>query len=89
MMPAEETMRNGRNAAERLNGWAALTDNTKLLFHNKKFMCISHVGGAVQPKGTRNKARRVQKNEPIFAKRCLIFSALCPSLLFGCFGFVR
>ena len=50
-MPTKETTRNERNAAERLNGWAALTDNTKLLFHNKKFMCILHVGGAVQPKG--------------------------------------
>ena len=84
-MPTKETTRNGRNAAETLNGWAALTDNTKLLFHNKKFMCISHVGGAVQPKGNGISPEGCRKMRLIFAKHSLIFSALCRSLLVGCF----
>lgn len=52
-MPAEKRRRNGRtaNGTIRLNGWTAMADDTKLLFHNKKFMCFSHEGGAVQPKG--------------------------------------
>jgi hypothetical protein len=83
-MPTKETTRNGRNAAERLNGWAALTDNTKLLFHNKKFMCILHVGGAVQPKGNGISPEGCRKMRLIFAKHSLIFSALCRSLLVGC-----